>query len=173
MDFTNIPNDTQIHQLNFIPTKVYTTTVSMPARQFGSRYLDTFNAITINNCNIDSRSNNLDWIEIKTSNFPDFPDISTALLNNFSLSITAINGDGLHDIIELLYATSEIPVNFTVINQSNAMEILATDGTPKFIITPFGQILTPSINTTSITFFNAVSNSNVDLIESNANIFNP
>ena len=183
MDFTNIPNDTSIHKITFIPTKVYTTTVSMPARQFGSRYLDAFNVITIEN--IDRRiirnsfgqflmyTNNINWTEINTSNYPDLPDISTALLNNFSLSITAINEDGLHDIIELLYATSEIPVNFTVINQANAMEILATDGTPKFVITPFGQILTPSINVNAVTFFNALSNSNVDLIESNANIFNP
>jgi hypothetical protein len=52
------------------------------------------------------------------------------------------------------------------------MEILATDGTPKFIITPFGQILTPSVNTNSTTYFNALSNSNVDLIGSNSNLFN-
>jgi hypothetical protein len=172
MDFTNIPNDTSIHQITFVPTKVYTTTVSMPERQFGSRYLDAFNAITIDNYDTD-RFGNINWIEINQSTFPDLSDISTALLNNFSLSIRAINEAGLHDIIELLYATSDIPVNFTVINQANAMEILSTDGTPKFVITPFGQILTPSINVNAVTFFNALSNSNVDLIESNANIFNP
>jgi hypothetical protein len=182
MDFTNIPNDTSIHKLTFIPTKVYTTTVSMPARQFGSQYLDAFKAITIENFNRIRirggrgeflRFGNINWTEINQNNFPDLSDISTALLNNFSLSITAVNEAGLHDIIELLYATSEIPVNFNVINQSNAMEILATDGTPKFVITPFGQILTPNINVNSVTFFNTVSNSNIDLIETNANIFNP
>jgi hypothetical protein len=183
MDFTNIPNDTSIHQITFVPTKVYTSTVTMPAQQFGSRYLDTFNAITFENLDRNILVNafdqfflygdNINWIEINQSTFPDLSDISTALLNNFSLSIRAVNEAGLHDIIELLYATSDIPVNFTVINQANAIEILATDGTPKFVITPFGQIITPSINVNAVTFFNALSNSNVDLITSNANIFNP
>ena len=171
MDFTNIPKDTSIHQLNFISTKVFTTTVSMPTQVFGQKYLDRFNAITIENLQINS-AGGIIWTEIKQSNFPNLTDISAALLNNFSLSITAINADGLNDIIELLYATSDIPVNFTVINQLNAMEILGTDGTPKFVITPFGQILTSNINVNAITLFKT-TNSNVDYIESNATVFNP
>jgi hypothetical protein len=172
MDFTNIPKDTSIHQLNFISTKVFTTTVSMPSSQFGQKYLDRFNAITIENLQINSVTGGIIWTEINQNNFSNLTDISAALLNNFSLSITAINDDGLNDIIELLYATSDIPVNFTVINQSNAMEILGTDGTPKFVITPFGQILTSNINVNAITLFKT-TNSNVDYIESNATVFNP
>jgi hypothetical protein len=172
MDFTNIPKDTSIHQLNFISTKVFTTTVSMPTQVFGQKYLDRFNAITIENLQINSATGGIIWTEINQNNFSNLTDISAALLNNFSLSITAINNDGLNDIIELLYATSDIPVNFTVINQSNAMEILGTDGTPKFVITPFGQILTSNINVNAITLFKT-TNSNVDYIESNATVFNP
>lgn len=176
MDFTNIPSDIAIHQLNFVPTKVYTTTVTMPAHQFGGKYLDAFNSITINNFqreefydSMDSfigYGNNLVWQEITQT------DLAIALLNNFSLSISAVNSAGLHDMIELLYATSDIPRNFTVINQKNVLEILAPDGTPKFVITPFGQILTPNINTNALTFFNTPVNSNSDLMRSNTNIFN-
>jgi hypothetical protein len=166
MDFTNIPNNNLIHQLNFIPTKVFNTIVSMPSRQFGGKYLDAFNAINITNFQRDDTTGDVIWTEITQQ------DILTSLLDNFSLSITAINNDGLNDIIELLYATSDIPTNFNVINQSNAMEILGTDGTPKFIITPFGQILTSNINVNAITFFKTF-NSNVDYIESNATVFNP
>jgi hypothetical protein len=75
-------------------------------------------------------------------------------------------------MIELLYATSDIPKNFTVINQRNVLEILAPNGSPKFVITPFGQIITPNINTNAITFFNTNAVNNVDLMRSNADIFN-
>lgn len=163
IDFTNIPANTTIHKINFIPTKVYTSIVTIPPIvQFGSKYLDKFNAITASNMNIDG-SGNIVWTEID----------SPVLLKNFSLTITAVNQKGLNNIIELLYATSEIPVNFSAIYQTNAMEILATDGTPKFIITPFGQILTPNINVNAVTFFNPLSNSNIDLIRSNSTIFSP
>jgi hypothetical protein len=174
MDFTNIPSGVPLYQLNFVPTKVYTTTVTMPMHEFGENYVNAFNDITINNIqtnntrdffgNITKRD--IIWTEITQTN------IANALLNNFSLSIKAINTAGLYDMIELLYATADIPRNFTFIKQSNVLEILAPDGTPKFVITPFGQILTPNINTNAVTFFNAPINNNIDLMRSNANIFN-
>lgn len=99
--------------------------------------------------------------------------MKTALLNNFSLSVTAMNNNGLNDMIELLYATADIPVNFTFIKQKNVLEILSPNGAPKFVITPFGQIITPNINTNAITFFNTNATSNMDLMTSNANIFSP
>ena len=75
-------------------------------------------------------------------------------------------------MIEIMYATSEIPTNFTVFNQSNIMEMLTADGTPKFIITPFGQIQTPSINSKDVTIYDLNLTSNVEILKANATILN-
>ena len=63
------------------------------------------------------------------------------------------------------------PINFTSFSLANAVEILGTDGTPKFTITPFGQILTPAINVNTATIFE-LQNNNIELIGTNATIFN-
>ena len=72
----------------------------------------------------------------------------------------------------MLYATSEVPVNFTVFKQSNTMEIFAADGTPRFIITPFGQIQTPSINTKDLTIYDLSLSNNVEILKANVSILN-
>lgn len=164
IDFTNMPKDTMIRQINFIPTAVYTSVVTLPELVFGENYLSVFNNITAANLTTD-QSGNIVWTQLPEES-------ETALKNNFCLNIAAINNEGLNNIIELLFATSEIPRNFTVIKQPNAMEILATDGTPKFIITPFGQILTSSINVKSVTFFDSdtTKSSNIELVETNSGV---
>ena len=161
IDFTNIPVNTTINQINFVPTKVYKSIVSVPVTQFGSKYIDKFNNITSANMQLDS-SGNIIWTEF----------VSDTLLNNFSLKIKAINTVGLNNMIEIMYATSEIPTNFTVFNQSNIMEMLTADGTPKFIITPFGQIQTPSINSKDVTIYDLNLTSNVEILKANATILN-
>lgn len=165
IDFTNMPKDSTIKQINFIPTAVYTSVVSLPVQEFGEKYLSVFNNIIRDNLSTNGETGKIIWT-------PLTGESGTALINNFCLNITAINENGLENIIELLFATSEIPQNFTVIKQPNAMEILATDGTPKFIITPFGQILTSSINVKSITFFESGStkSSNIELVETNSGV---
>ena len=160
IDFTNIPGDIAIKKISFFPTKVYTSIVTMPDAQFGNNYLKRFNTIALSNMSLDT-SGNIIWDEL----------FSSTLLDNFSLSITAVNQKGLQHIIELLYTTSEIPINFSVINQTNVMEILAIDGTPKFVITPFGQIIAPNINVNALTILYSVVNNNVDYMGSNANLF--
>jgi hypothetical protein len=157
IDYTNIPKNTYIHEINFTPTKVYASIVNMPQRTFGDKYSDVFSSIdqtkmTLNN------NNDIVWTELTG-------DDSALLLDKFSLKITAKNTDGLKNIVECLYATNEIVKNFTVINQKNAVEILTTDEVPLFIISPYGQISTSSINTKSMTFFNDSSTNNVDLFE--------
>ena len=109
-------------------------------------------------------NNEIVWTEIT----------SQALDDNFSLIIRAINSDGLSNIIEMMYATSDIPLNFTVFKLENTMEILASDGTPKFIITPFGQIQTPSINSKDLSIYDLslTYNSNVEIIKSSVTILN-
>ena len=164
IDFTNIPKNTPIHQINFLPTKVYTSVVTMPEHIFGTKYNVTFNAITRANINLDA-SENIIWTQLSEEN-------SAVLINNFSLQIKAVDTTGLNNIIEMLYATSEIPVNFTVFKQSNTMEIFAADGTPRFIITPFGQIQTPSINTKDLTIYDLSSNNNIELLKANVSILN-
>jgi len=165
IDFTNMPKDSMIKQINFVPTAVYTSIVSLPVQEFGEKYLSVFNNITRDNLSTNGETGEINWTQLTGES-------GTALINNFCLNITAINGKGLENIIELLFATSEIPQNFTVIKQPNAIEILATDGTPKFIITPFGQILTSSINVKSITFFEsaATKSSNIELVETNSGV---
>ena len=157
IDYTNIPKNQHIHEINFTPTKVYASIVNMPQRTFGDKYSDVFSSIdqtkmTLNN------NNDIVWTELTG-------DDSALLLDKFSLKITAKNIDGLKNIVECLYATNEIVKNFTVINQKNAVEILTTDEVPLFIISPYGQISTSSMNTKSMTFFNDSSTNNVDLFE--------
>ena len=161
IDFTNIPNNTLIKQIIFAPNQVYKSVVTMPPHVFGTKYNDTFNAITSANMNLDA-SGNIIWT----------PFVSTILINNFSLQIKAIDATGLNHIIEMLYATSEIPVNFTVFKQSNTMEIFAADGTPRFIISPFGQIQTPSVNTKDLTIYDLSLNNNVEILKANVSILN-
>jgi hypothetical protein len=161
IDFTNIPSNKSINQIKFNPKKVYKSIVTMPVAKFGEKYLQKFNDIVSSNMTTDS-SGNIVWTEIVSP---------TILLDKFSLTITAATDDGLLSIIEILYATSDIPVNFTVFKLPNAMEILGTDGRPKFIITAFGQILSPFINTNVITLFDKIQSS-VDLIGTNATVFN-
>ena len=161
IDFTNIPKDTTIQQIIFAPTQVYKSVVTMPPHQFGTKYNSTFNAITTDNMNLDE-SGNIIWT----------PFVSDILINNFSLQIKAVDQTGLNNIIEMLYATSEVPVNFTVFKQSNTMEIFAADGTPRFIITPFGQIQTPSINTKDLTIYDLSLSNNVEILKANVSILN-
>lgn len=161
IDFTNIPKDTTIQQIIFTPSQVYKSIVSMPPHQFGTKYIDTFNAITAANMDLDE-SGNIIWT----------PVISDVLINNFSLQIKAIDQTGLNNIIEMMYATSEVPVNFTVFKQSNTMEIFAADGTPRFIISPFGQIQTPSINTKDLTLYDLSLNNNIEILKANVSILN-
>jgi hypothetical protein len=52
------------------------------------------------------------------------------------------------------------------------MEILGTDGLPKFIISPFGQIQTPSVNTKDLTIYDMSLNSNVEILKTNVSILN-
>jgi hypothetical protein len=160
LDFTNIPTNKIIKHIKFSPNKVYKSIVNMPVAKFGEKYLQKFNDIRTSDMTIDS-SGNIVWTEIVSPK---------TILDNFSLSITAATDDGLHSIIEILYATSDIPVNFTVLKLPNAMEILGTDGTPKFTITAFGKLLTSFINTNVITLFDVIQSS-VDLIGTDANIY--
>jgi len=161
IDFTNLPVNTTINQLYFTPTKVYESIVSVPADQFGSKYLDKYNNIAAANMNIDA-SGNIIWNEIQ----------STTLLENFSLQIKAINTTGLNNLVELLYSTKAVPINFTVFKQSNIIEMLTADGTPKFIITPFGQIQTPSVNTRDLALFDLSINSNVEILKGTVTLLN-
>lgn len=155
IDYTNIPKDTMIHEINFIPTKVYKSHVQMPVRTFGEKYSDVFNSI--NQTKMTLSNDDIVWSELPTNE-------SNVLLERFSLKISAVNNDGLKNIIECLYTTNEIVKNFTVIRQTNALEILATDNTPLMIISPFGQISTSKLNTKELTFFANISN-NVELFE--------
>jgi hypothetical protein len=160
LDFTTIPTNKIRKHIKFSPNKVYKSIVNMPVAKFGEKYLQKFNDIRTSDMTIDS-SGNIVWTEIVSPK---------TILDNFSLSITAATDDGLHSIIEILYATSDIPVNFTVLKLPNAMEILGTDGTPKFTITAFGKLLTSFINTNVITLFDVIQSS-VDLIGTDANIY--
>lgn len=153
IDYTNIPKDTMIREINFRPKKVYKSYVQMPVRTFGDKYSDVFTSI--NQSKMTLSNNDVVWTEI-------IGNESTFLLDKFSLKISSINNDGLKNIVECLYTTDEIITNFTVVNQTNAFEILATDNTPLMIISPFGQISTSKMNTKELTFFDNASN-NVEL----------
>jgi hypothetical protein len=133
----------------------------MPPHVFGTKYNDTFNAITRANMNLDA-DGKIIWTRFE----------STILIDNFCLQIKAVDQTGLNHIIEMMYATSEVPVNFTVFKQSNTMEIFAADGTPRFIISPFGQIQTPSINTKETTYYDLSINNNVEILKPNVSIVN-
>ena len=162
IDFTNLPNGVRIEKLIFAPRKIYKSVVSFNTIVFGDRYGDRYS--NINHSNMELNDNEIVWTEIT----------SQALDDNFSLIIRAINNEGLSNIIEMMYATSDIPLNFTVFKLANTMEILASDGTPKFIITPFGQIQTPSINSKDLSIYDLslTYNSNVEIIKSNVTILN-
>jgi hypothetical protein len=162
IDFTNLPNGVRIEKLIFSPKKIYKSVVSFNPIIFGEKYGDRYS--NINNNNMELIDNEIVWTEFT----------SQALDDNFSFIIRAINTEGLNNIIEMMYATSDIPLNFTVFKLANTMEILASDGTPKFIITPFGQIQTPSINSKDLSIYDLslTYNSNVEIIKSTATILN-
>ena len=162
IDFTNLPVGDRIEKLTFYAKKIYKSVVSFNPIEFGKKYGDRYSNIT--ESNMDLNDSEIDWTEIT----------SKALDDNFSLIIRAINDEGLDNIIEMMYATSDIPLNFTVFKLANTMEILASDGTPKFIITPFGQIQTPSINSKDLSIYDlsVTYNSNVEIIKSGVTILN-
>jgi hypothetical protein len=162
IDFTNLPNGVRIERLIFNPKKIYKSVVTFNPIIFGERYGERYS--NIDDSNMTLNDNEIVWTEV----------ISQALDDNFSFIIRAINNEGLNNIVEMMYATSEIPLNFTVFKLSNTMEILASDGTPKFIITPFGQIQTPSINSKDLSIYDLslTYNSNVEIIKSTATILN-
>jgi hypothetical protein len=162
IDFTNLPNGVSIEKLIFSSKKIYKSIVSFNPIVFGDKYGVRYS--NINESNMTLSDNEIVWTEIT----------SQALDDNFSLIVRAINNEGLSNIIEMMYATSDIPVNFTVFKLANTMEILASDGTPKFIITPFGQIQTPSINSKDLSIYDLslTYNSNVEIIKSSVTILN-
>lgn len=162
IDFTNLPTGVSIEKLVFAAKKIYKSVVSFNTINFGDKYGDRYS--DIGNANMTLNNSEIVWTEIT----------SQALIDNFSLIIRAINEDGLNNIIEMMYATSDIPLNFTVFKLANTMEILASDGTPKFIITPFGQIQTPSINSKDLSIYDLslTYNSNVEIIKSGVTILN-
>ncbi len=163
IDYTNIPREMSPNEIIFSPTKVYTSVVNLPTRIFGDKYPDVFSRINYTHMNLNN-NDDIIWTELTGSDAEE-------ILNNFSLKIAAINSDGLNNIIECLFTTSEITQNFTVINQKNAFELLSTDETPLMIISPFGQINTSNINTKVLTFFKNAKN-NVDLFETTENLLN-
>jgi len=162
IDYTNLPNGVRIEKLIFAPRKIYKSVVSFNPIVFGERYEDRYS--NINAANMTLNNAEIVWTEIT----------SQALDDNFSLIIRAINTEGLSNIIEMMYATADIPLNFTVFKMANTMEILASDGTPKFIISPFGQIQTPSINSKDLSIYDLslTYNSNVEIIKSTVTILN-
>ncbi len=162
IDFTNLPTGVSIEKLVFAAIKIYKSVVSFNTINFGDKYGDRYS--DIGDANMALNNSEIVWTEIT----------SQALIDNFSLIIRAINTEGLNNIIEMMYATSDIPLNFTVFKLANTMEILASDGTPKFIITPFGQIQTPSINSKDLSIYDLslTYNSNVEIIKSGVTILN-
>ena len=162
IDFTNLPTGVSIEKLVFAAIKIYKSVVSFNPIEFGKKYGDRYSNIIESNMALNNSE--IVWTEIT----------SQALIDNFSLIIRAINTEGLNNIIEMMYATSDIPLNFTVFKLANTMEILASDGTPKFIITPFGQIQTPSINSKDLSIYDLslTYNSNVEIIKSGVTILN-
>ena len=163
IDYTNIPREQSPNQIIFTPIKVYTSFINLPERVFGDKYPDVFTNINYANMSLNN-DNDIQWTELTGLNAED-------LLNNFSLKISAINSDGLKNIIECLFATSEITKNFTVVNQKNAFELLSADQTPLMIISPFGQINTSNINTKALNFFRNTKN-NVEVFETSEILFN-
>jgi hypothetical protein len=163
IDYTNIPKEMSPNEITFTPVKVYTSSVNLPSRVFGDKYPNQFTKISYVNMSLNNDEDIL-WTELTGLDAEE-------LINNFSLKIAAINNDGLTNIIESLFATSEITKNFTVINQKNAFELLSADETPLMIISPFGQISTSNIHAKTLSFFKNTKN-NVDLFETSENLFN-